>query len=51
VLWGFALWLCAYHLFVVSARGFVRSLRGRTGWAKTRRNAEPVTAGPVALEG
>ncbi|MFJ4475932.1 glycosyltransferase [Streptomyces xanthochromogenes] len=51
VLWGFALWLYAYHLFVVSARGFVRSLRGRTGWAKTRRNAEPVTAGPTALEG
>ncbi|MFF4182599.1 glycosyltransferase [Streptomyces sp. NPDC001691] len=51
LLWGLVLWLYAYHLFVVSARGFVRSLRGRTGWAKTRRNAEPVTAGPVALEG
>lgn len=38
------------HLFVVSARAFVRMLRGRNGWAKTRRNAEPVTAGPVALE-
>ncbi|MFK0296965.1 glycosyltransferase [Streptomyces sp. NPDC090442] len=50
VLWGVALWLYAYHLFVVSARGFVRMLRGRNGWAKTRRNAEPVADGPVARE-
>ncbi|AKA07517.1 glycosyl transferase [Streptomyces noursei ZPM] len=50
VLWGLALWLYAYHLFVVSARGFVRMLRGRNGWAKTRRNAEPVTDGPVTRE-
>ncbi|MFJ1879524.1 glycosyltransferase [Streptomyces sp. NPDC088137] len=50
LVWGLALWLYAYHLFVVSARAFVRMLRGRNGWAKTRRNAEPVTAGPVALE-
>ncbi|MFE7312511.1 glycosyltransferase family 2 protein [Streptomyces sp. NPDC057555] len=50
VLWGLALWLYAYHLFVVSARGFVRMLRGRNEWAKTRRNAEPVTDGPVARE-
>ncbi|GAA0627798.1 glycosyltransferase family 2 protein [Streptomyces crystallinus] len=50
VLWGVALWLYAYHLFVVSARAFVRMARGRNGWAKTRRNAEPVTTGPVALE-
>ncbi|MFI1171231.1 glycosyltransferase family 2 protein [Streptomyces melanogenes] len=51
VLWGVALWLYAYHLFVVSARAFIRMARGRNGWAKTRRNAEPVTTGPVALEG
>ncbi|GGP57401.1 glycosyltransferase family 2 protein [Streptomyces melanogenes] len=51
VLWGVALWLYAYHLFVVSARAFIRMTRGRNGWAKTRRNAEPVTTGPVALEG
>ncbi|WHM35534.1 glycosyltransferase [Streptomyces sp. BPTC-684] len=50
VLWGVALWLYAYHLFVVSARAFVRMARGRNGWAKTRRNAEKVTSGPVALE-
>ncbi|MGC5397596.1 glycosyltransferase family 2 protein [Streptomyces sp. DT20] len=50
LLWGIALWLYAYHLFVVSARGFVRLLRGRTGWAKTRRNAEAAGHGPVARE-
>lgn len=50
VLWGLALWLYAYHLFIVSARGFVRLLRGRTGWTKTRRNAEALTGGPVATE-
>ncbi|MFJ9619858.1 glycosyltransferase family 2 protein [Streptomyces noursei] len=50
LLWGAALWLYAYHLFVVSARGFVRMLPGHNGWAKTRRNAEPVTDGPVARE-
>ncbi|MEV7289230.1 glycosyltransferase family 2 protein [Streptomyces sp. NPDC093252] len=50
VLWGLALWLYAYHLFVVSVRGFARLLTGRTGWAKTRRNAEAVGDGPTALE-
>ncbi|MFD6414888.1 glycosyltransferase family 2 protein [Streptomyces sp. NPDC060194] len=50
VLWGLSLWLYAYHLFIVSARGFVRLLRGRTGWAKTRRNAETRHSGPVATE-
>ncbi|WP_422640943.1 glycosyltransferase family 2 protein [Streptomyces anulatus] len=50
LLWGLALWLYAYHLFVVSTRGFVRLLRGRTGWAKTRRNAETSHSGPVATE-
>ncbi|MFI9200373.1 glycosyltransferase [Streptomyces sp. NPDC053048] len=50
LLWGLALWLYAYHLFPASARGFVRMLRGRNGWAKTRRNAEHVESGPVAIE-
>lgn len=49
LLWGAALWLYTYHLFVVSARGSVRLLRGRTGWAKTRRNAE-AAGGPTAGE-
>ncbi|MFE0175094.1 glycosyltransferase [Streptomyces sp. NPDC059002] len=50
LLWGFALWLYAYHVYVVSTRGFLRVLRGKNGWAKTRRNAEAVGTGPVATE-
>ncbi|MYT35174.1 glycosyltransferase [Streptomyces sp. SID8356] len=50
VLWGITLWLYAYHLFIVSARGSVRLARGRTGWAKTRRNAETAVVGPTATE-
>ncbi|ATL27753.1 glycosyltransferase family 2 protein [Streptomyces formicae] len=50
LLWGFALWLYAYHVFVVATRGLLRVLRGRNGWAKTRRNAEAVGTGPVATE-
>ncbi|MFF3276653.1 hypothetical protein ACFYWU_37880 [Streptomyces chrestomyceticus] len=51
LLWGLALWLYAYHLFPVSARAFVRLLRGLTGWTKNRRNAEPVTVGTaLAIE-
>ncbi|MFK0148945.1 glycosyltransferase [Streptomyces griseus] len=50
VLWGITLWLYAYHLFIVSARGSVRLLRGKTGWAKTRRNAETAATGPTATE-
>ncbi|OKJ48088.1 hypothetical protein AMK27_38770 [Streptomyces sp. CB02009] len=45
-----ALWLYAYHLFIVSARGLVRLVCGKTGWAKTRRNAETAGVGPVATE-
>ncbi|AXI71778.1 glycosyltransferase [Streptomyces bacillaris] len=50
VLWGITLWLYAYHLFIVSTRGSVRLARGRTGWAKTRRNAETAVVGPTATE-
>ncbi|WP_055569164.1 glycosyltransferase [Streptomyces atriruber] len=50
LLWGFALWLYAYHVFVVASRGLLRVLRGKNGWAKTRRNAEVVGTGPVATE-
>ncbi|BAJ28432.1 MULTISPECIES: glycosyltransferase [Kitasatospora] len=51
LLWGLALWLYTYHLFLVAPRAVWRELRGRTGWAKTRRNAELTVAGaPTALE-
>ncbi|MFC7308070.1 glycosyltransferase family 2 protein [Streptomyces monticola] len=50
LVWGLAMWLYAYHLFVVSTRGAVRIVLGREGWAKTRRNAEAIGVGPVAKE-
>lgn len=50
LVWGLALWLYAYHLFPASVRALGRTLRGRGGWAKTRRNAEPALAGPAALD-
>ncbi|WP_371682406.1 glycosyltransferase family 2 protein [Kitasatospora sp. MMS16-BH015] len=51
LLWGLLFWLFTYHLFVVGTRAAVRLLRGRNGWAKTRRNAETIAAGaPTALE-
>jgi len=48
---GFGLAYAVYVLafYVTSWRAFGRIVRRRSGWAKTRRNAE-VTAGPVALE-
>ncbi|MFJ5923678.1 glycosyltransferase [Kitasatospora sp. NPDC092948] len=49
--WGLALWLYTYHLFLVAPRAAWREARGRTGWAKTRRNAELTVVGaPTALE-
>ncbi|MFD0572322.1 glycosyltransferase [Kitasatospora gansuensis] len=51
LLWGLALWLYTYHIFLVATRAAVRLLLGRNGWAKTRRNAEQAAAGaPTALE-
>lgn len=38
------------YSYPTSLRAFGRMLSGRSGWAKTRRNAEPLTAGPVAIE-
>jgi cellulose synthase/poly-beta-1,6-N-acetylglucosamine synthase-like glycosyltransferase len=38
------------YTYPTTVRAFGRMLSGRTGWAKTRRNAEPLVAGPVAIE-
>jgi 1,2-diacylglycerol 3-beta-glucosyltransferase len=48
--WGLAYVFYLMFLYVVSWRAFWRVLRRRGGWAKTRRNAEVVTAGPIATE-
>ncbi|MHA6759931.1 glycosyltransferase family 2 protein [Streptacidiphilus sp. PAMC 29251] len=48
LVWGIGMWLYLYHLFPASLTGIWRIVRGRNGWAKTRRNAEPLGNGPVA---
>ena len=48
--WGFAYVLYVYAFYVTSWRAVGRMITGRHGWAKTRRNTEVVTAGPVALD-
>ncbi|MEU6644346.1 glycosyltransferase family 2 protein [Saccharomonospora sp. NPDC046836] len=49
VLWGFGFWLYVYYTYAVTTRAVVRLIRGRAGWAKTRRNAE-IAVGPTAKE-
>jgi cellulose synthase/poly-beta-1,6-N-acetylglucosamine synthase-like glycosyltransferase len=48
--WGFAYVLYLLFLYIVSWRAVWRMMRRKGGWAKTRRNAEVVTSGPVASE-
>jgi cellulose synthase/poly-beta-1,6-N-acetylglucosamine synthase-like glycosyltransferase len=38
------------YSYPTTLRAFGRTLAGRTGWAKTRRNAEPFAAGSIAIE-
>jgi 1,2-diacylglycerol 3-beta-glucosyltransferase len=38
------------YLYPTTLRAFGRLVTGRSGWAKTRRNAEAFTHGPVALD-
>jgi len=45
---GNAAYVC--YTYLATPRAVVRMLRGRHGWAKTRRNAELITAGPVASD-
>lgn len=50
--WGAAMWLYVYYMYVCIARAFYRIARGKSGWSKTRRNAEAHTVvnGSVAVE-
>lgn len=48
--WGLAHWLYVYYMYVSVVYAFIRLLLGRSGWAKTRRNAERVVSGPIAKE-
>jgi cellulose synthase/poly-beta-1,6-N-acetylglucosamine synthase-like glycosyltransferase len=50
VLWGLGMCLYIYYLYISVSRAFIRLAMGRSGWAKTRRNAEDLTIGVVAKE-
>lgn len=52
ILYGLAYWIYLYYMYICLPRAFIRVMRGKTGWSKTRRNAEThVLAGEsVAIE-
>ena len=50
VLWGFGMCFYIYYLYISVTRAFVRLALGRSGWAKTRRNAENLAIGVIAKE-
>ena len=45
--WGFGYWLYMYQSYICVVRAFARLVTRRSGWVKTRRNAERVLS-PVA---
>lgn len=48
--WGLAYVIYVYGFYITTWRAFGRLISGRSGWAKTRRNAEVATGEPIALE-
>ncbi|MFB9713337.1 glycosyltransferase family 2 protein [Arthrobacter methylotrophus] len=50
IVWGIGLWLFVPYILVSISRAFGRIITGRNGWAKTRRNGEVGSVGPVAKE-
>lgn len=48
--WGLAYFLYVYGFYITTWRAFFRLILGRSGWSKTRRNAEKNVAGPIALD-
>lgn len=48
--WGLAYSLYIYTFYVTTWRAVIRLVRGRNGWAKTRRNVQVVESGTAAVE-
>lgn len=48
--WGLGMFVYIYYLYLTVPRASYRVVRGRSGWAKTRRNAEDLTVGATAKE-
>jgi cellulose synthase/poly-beta-1,6-N-acetylglucosamine synthase-like glycosyltransferase len=47
---GLALWPYQIYVITASVKGLARILRGRNGWAKTRRAADASGSGTIAIE-
>jgi cellulose synthase/poly-beta-1,6-N-acetylglucosamine synthase-like glycosyltransferase len=50
VMWGLGMCVYIYYLYISVSRAFARLAMGRSGWAKTRRNAEDLSIGVIAKE-
>jgi hypothetical protein len=48
--WGLGYVAYIWLFYLTCCRAAIRIFRGRSGWAKTRRNAERRVAGPTAKE-
>lgn len=48
--WGLAYFVYVYGFYITTWRAFGRIFLGRSGWSKTRRNAEVSVLGPIALD-
>ncbi|MGH3439592.1 MAG: N-acetyl-glucosamine transferase, partial [Sciscionella sp.] len=48
--YGFVYAAYIYTFYITSWRAAIRLIRGRNGWAKTRRNNEILNTGAVALD-
>jgi hypothetical protein len=47
---GISNWIYQAYVIVSISKALYRLIRGRNGWAKTRRNADRPTAGSIAIE-
>ena len=50
IAWGFGSWLYVYYMYICILRAFWRVIFRKSGWSKTRRNAEAHVAGAIAIE-
>ncbi|WP_223227675.1 hypothetical protein [Leifsonia xyli] len=50
VWWGVLVYFYNLYIMITTPRAFYRAVRGKQGWAKTRRNGENLGLGAVARE-
>lgn len=49
-LYAVGIWLYVYYTYLCIPRAFYRVIRRKNGWLKTKRNAEALVRGPIAIE-